>query len=209
MARWQWLAGAAIALTATLAIAQDAPESLLPPGFDDPAPAPAPAPRPGNQPPASAPSAGGTPVIQPLPGAGAPAVDLSQFDLTNLPSIDEIEKMSPEELDELLGLRSDYDIPPAARRAMSRVGVIDSSEGGLPSNGLARQPEVLVRAILKGLDGPVVSRWGHILLRRALTSRLAAPDGMDPVEFAALRARALNRMGEHVAARALLQDVDA
>lgn len=207
MARWKWLAGAAVALTATLAIAQEAPESLLPPGFDDPAPSPPP--RAQAQPPAGAPSAGGTPVVQPLPGAGAPAVDLSQFDLSSLPSIEEIENMSPEELDELLGLRSVYDIPPAARRALSRVGVIDSSEGGLPSNSLARQPESLVRAILKGLDGPVVSRWGHILLRRALTSRLAAPEGMDPVEFAGLRARALNRMGEHAAARALLQDVDA
>lgn len=207
MARWTLLAGAAMALGATLAMAQDAPESLLPPGFDDPTPTPAP--RPANQPPAGAPSAGGTPVVQPLPGSGQSAVDLSQFDLASLPSIEEIEKMSPEELDELLGLTSDYDIPPAARRAMSRVGVIDSSEGGLPSNALARQPATLVRAVLRGLDGPVVSRWGHILLRRALSSRLAAPEGMSPVEFAGLRARALNRMGEHAAARALLQDVDA
>ena len=47
------LGGAALALTSAFAIAQDAPESLLPPGFDKPrpsrapvTPAPAPAPAP-------------------------------------------------------------------------------------------------------------------------------------------------------------------
>ena len=209
MARWKWLGGAAIALSATLSFAQDAPESLLPPGFDDPAPAPTPAPRPSAQPVPGAPPVAGGAVVQPLPGSMAPIPGLSDFDFSTVPSAEELEKMSPDELDELLGLRPSNDLPPAARRAMSRVGVIDSTEGGLYSNSLARQPSALVRAILKGLQGPVVSRWGHILLRRALSSRLATPEGMDPVEFAALRAQALNRMGEYAAARALLQDVDS
>ncbi|MGQ7828887.1 hypothetical protein [Altererythrobacter sp. Z27] len=209
MARWKWLGGAAIALSATLAFAQDAPESLLPPGFDDPAPAPTPAPRPSAQPVPGAPPVAGGAVVQPLPGSMAPIPGLSDFDFSTVPSAEELEKMSPDELDDLLGLRPSNDLPPAARRAMSRVGVIDSTEGGLHSNSLARQPSALVRAILEGLQGPVVSRWGHILLRRALSSRLATPEGMDPVEFAALRAQALNRMGEYTAARALLQDVDS
>ena len=65
-----------------------------------------------------------------------------------------------------------------------------------------------MRAALEGTRGPVVSRWGHILLRRALASRLDAPAGMEPVEFAALRASLLNRMGESRVAAALVQDVD-
>lgn len=209
MACWKWVGGAAVALSATLSFAQDAPESLLPPGFDDPAPAPTPAPRPSAQPVPGAPPVAGGAVVQPLPGSMAPIPGLSDFDFSTVPSAEELEKMSPDELDELLGLRPSNDLPPAARRAMSRVGVIDSTEGGLYSSSLARQPSALVRAILKGLQGPVVSRWGHILLRRALSSRLATPEGMDPVEFAALRAQALNRMGEYAAARALLQDVDS
>ena len=209
MARWKWLGGAAIALFATLAFAQDAPESLLPPGFDDPIPAPTSTPRPLAQPVPGAPSAAGSAVVQPLSGSMVRVPGLSDFDFSTVPSAEELEQMSPDELDELLGLRPSNDLPPAARRAMSRVGVIDSSEGGLYSNSLAGQPLTLVRAILAGLQGPVVSRWGHILLRRALSSRLAAPAGMDPVEFAALRAQALNRMGEYAAARALLQDVDS
>ena len=57
--------------------------------------------------------------------------------------------------------------------------------------------------------GALVSRWGHILLRRALASRLDAPEGMNPADFAALRAALLVRLGEGEAARALVQDVDA
>jgi hypothetical protein len=66
----------------------------------------------------------------------------------------------------------------------------------------------LVRAALAGNGGRLVSRWGHILLRRALASRMDAPADMAPAEFAALRASLLLRMGEGDAARALVQDVD-
>lgn len=215
MTGWKWAGVAAIALSASLAVAQGSPESLLPPGFDDPTPSATPAPRPSSTPSqtpapggAQAP-ASGTPVVQPLPGVNGPAVpDLGSVDLSGIPSNAELEGMSTDDLDELLGLKPKYDIPPAARRAMTRVGVLDSSENGLPSQMLARQPASLVRAALVGTKGPMVSRWGHILLRRVLASRLAAPQGMDPVEFAALRISLLNRMGEYATARAVAQDVD-
>lgn len=210
-AKWSWMsAGAALALGAGIAVAQDAPESLLPPGFDDPAPVASPTPRPTQRPtpqPAQPDGSTSQPVIQPLPG-DAPLPSLDGIDMSNIPTIEELEAMSSDELDQLLGLTPNFDIPPAAQRAMTRVGVISRDEGGFASQGLAKQPASLVRAILKGSDGPMVSRWGHILMRRALASRLATPQGMDPVEFAALRARSLNAMGEHAAARALAQDVD-
>lgn len=216
MTRWLLAGSAMLALGASIAIAQDAPESLLPPGFDDPAPAPTPTPVPTQRPaqpgapdaPAS-PGSESTPVVQPIPGQDiAPVPSLDGVDLARIPSLEELESMSTDELDELLGLKPKFDIPPAARRSTERVGIISPGEGGLPVGSLARQPASLVRAALEGTKGPLVSRWGHILLRRALSSRLAAPEGMDPVEFAALRARVLNRMGEYSAARALAQDVD-
>lgn len=216
MTRWKWAGVAAIALCTTLAVAQDAPESLLPPGFDDPAPPPPPRSRP-TAPSTQTPSASsapetptsGTAVVQPLPGVNVPAMpDLGSVDLSDIPSDEELEAMTSDELDELLGLKPKYDIPPAARRAMTRVGVLDSSEGGMPSQMLGRQPASLVRSALAGTKGPLVSRWGHILLRRVLASRLAAPEGMSPVEFATLRIGLLNRMGEYAAARAVAQDVD-
>jgi len=206
--------GAALALGAalvcsSLVVAQDAPESLLPPGFDDPRPTPAPTPAPSASRPGPSAAQGtstplSSPVVQALPSQAESPVALPD----KLPSLAQLEAMSNDELDELLGLKPKFDIPASARRSMERVGVIGGGEGGFPSQALAGQPAALVRAALKGTKGPLVSRWGHILLRRALASRLAAPQDMDPVEFAALRAGLLNRIGEPVIARSLVQDID-
>lgn len=215
--RWRWVGSgaAAIALSASLVVAQEAPESLLPPGFDDPEPTPSPTPTAAptvpdapSAPDAPDPGAVG-PVFAPsFPGGRDPLRELQQFDFSSVPTIEELEEMSPDELDDLLGLSPSYDIPPAARRSMRQVGIISVDEGGFPVGSLAQQPAALVRAVLEGLDGPIVSRWGHILVRRALASRMEAPEGMNPVEFAGLRAKALNSLSEYRAARSLLQDVD-
>ncbi len=212
MRRGLLVAGATLALTSTLALA--APESLLPDTFGDPppAPAPAPAPRPTAAPapaPAVTPPAPGTsvPVIQPLPQVSEPVPQVTLP--SNFPSLAEIERMSPDEVDELFGLKPKFDIPPAARRAVREVGVIGPAEGGFPVGSIDDQPAQLIRAALAANRGTLVSRWGHILLRRALASRLDAPRGMDPVDFAALRAGLLNRLGEGMAARALVQDIDS
>ena len=203
------LAGAALVVSSALAIAQDAPESLLPPGFDRPAPKPARAPAAvvAAPAPASAPRTAG-PVVQPIPGAAAPAAAGPVVLPSGLPSIETLAAMTPEELDAALNLKPTDDIPPAARRALSHVGLLDEREGGLPSWQLGKQSPDLVRAALAGNRGRLVSRWGHILLRRALASRLDTPAGMDAAEFAALRAALLVRMGEGSAARLLVQDVD-
>ena len=209
MRRWVLLTGAALALTSTLALA--APESLLPGQYDEPAPAPAPRPAPAPTAAAPAQSPGSTAVVQPLPGLD-PGVAEAQPPVAlppNFPSLAELEAMEPDEIDELLGLKPKFDIPPAARRAVRQVGVIDAAEGGFAAGLLDNQPAELIRAALAANRGPLVSRWGHILLRRALVSRMDAPQGMDAVTFAALRAGLLNRMGEGDAARALVQDVDS
>jgi hypothetical protein len=196
---------------ASFAVAQQKPESLLPPGFDDPTPAPRPSPAPAQTPGNASPSPGNVtapPAFQADPASAAPLPSITRDQLSRLPSIDELESMSTDELDQLLGLKPKSDIPNGARRDLTRTGVLAAEEGGLPPAALFNQPEALVRATLAGTKGPVVSRWGHILLRRALASRLAAPLGMDPVEFAALRANVLNGMGEYALARALVQDID-
>ncbi len=198
---------------AGLAGAQGKPESLLPPGFDDPVPAPTPrpsqAPAQGTaQPPSGAPGAVPGPGIPVDPSALPALPGISREELSRLPSLEKLENMSTEELDQLLGLAPKSDIPLGAKRALTRVGVLAADEGGLPPVALSNQSDKLVRAVLNGTQGPMVSRWGHILLRRALASRLAAPLGMDPIEFAALRVGALNRMGEYALARAVVQDID-
>ncbi|WP_228244049.1 hypothetical protein [Porphyrobacter sp. GA68] len=213
-----FIGGAALALASGLAVAQDAPRSILPPGFQSPpSPAPtatataAPAPAPGGEEP---PRRSGE-IVQPLPEPTARStprpvapVQIPPDVLQSLPTLQQLEGLSTSELDELLGLKPRSDIPPAARRSTARIGVVGADLGGLPSETLARQPAPLVRAVLQGNGGRYVSRWGHIVMRRALVSRLAAPSGMDPVEFAALRAALLNRMGEFQASRSLVQAVD-
>ncbi|WP_082835854.1 hypothetical protein [Croceicoccus bisphenolivorans] len=194
--------------------AQDGPESLLPPGFDDPAPAPAPAP--SARPAPSAPSGGqpsvSQPVVQDVPAtttAGSTSrAEAARRLLDRLPSLDELEKMDTDEIDELLGLKPTFDIPAQARRSTDIVGILATYEGGMRADSLINYDAMFVRRVLEGTKGPLVSRWGHILLRRALASRLAAPNGMDGVEFAALRTGLLNRIGEVTAARAVAQEVD-
>lgn len=221
MRRGYLLGGAALILCSALAMAQDAPESLLPPGFDRPAPRPAARPaapsRPAAPRPAATAPAGAAPAapVAVAPGttaavpAAVPAAASAGGALpSNLPSLDALAAMTPEELEVALNLKPRDDIPPAARRALSRLGTIDEAEGGLPYWQLGRQDPGLVRAALAANRGRLVSRWGHILVRRALASRLDAPAGMDPGEFVALRAGLLVRMGEGDVARAIVQDVD-
>ena len=198
-------AGALLTLSSALAIAQDSPESLLPPGFEKPkASVPKPA------------VTGSNPVVQPIPASssasGSPSARPAAPSLPSgarIPTLRELETMSPDQLDELLGLKPKFDMPAAARRSMLQVGILAEDEGGMPAGSLARQSPVLVMAALNGNKGQLVSRWGHILLRRALASRLDAPAGMNPADFAAGRAALLVRMGEGEAARELVQDVDA
>ncbi len=207
------LGGATLALSSTLAMAVG-PEDLLPPAFRNPppqatpTPTQTPTPTTGRSATPTVPSApGGTPVVQPIPGGDGTAPGLVTLP-ADFPTLEELEAMNESEVNDLFGLRPRFDIPAAARRAVEQVGVLDLAEGGFPSASLANQPAALVRAVLEASDGPIVSRWGHILMRRTLASRLDAPQGMDPVQFAALRARALNAIGENAVARALVQDVD-
>ncbi len=207
--------GSALALSSALVIAQDAPESLLPPGFDKPRPGPSRSgPPPVTVTKGSTNTGGGSssvsvPVVQQVPGAASTSAAPGLPPGVRIPTLQELERMSPEELDALLGLKPRSDMPPAARRSLKQVGVLADYEGGLPAGALANQSGALVRAALDGNKGQIVSRWGHILLRRALASRLDAPQGMNPADFAASRAALLVRMGEGEVARAVVQDVDA
>lgn len=225
------LAGAALALTSALAMAQGVPESLLPPGFNDPAPAPraaaTPRPaataRPATTPrPSSSTAAAAAPravssdaaVVQVPPtttltqstdGVEAAA---AQITAKRLPTLEELARLSPEDFQALLGLKPGFDMPNGARRAMTQVGLMDQAEGGVDGTVLASQNGSLVRLALAANRGEMVSRWGHILLRRALISRLDSPRNMTPQEFLALRVSLLVRMGEADAARAIFQDID-
>ncbi|WP_333836254.1 hypothetical protein [Novosphingobium sp.] len=195
-----------------------AQESLLPPGFDKPA-APArpqrPSPAPAAAPKAPArPSA--APAAAPAPAAPAPVLQAQPLDdnadviagAGGAPTA--IDPLDSVDLDALIAkARPTYDIPPAAQRSLARVGNIDEADGGLPATSTHYLNGQFVEQLFARMRGPMVSRWGHILLRRALASRLDTPVGMNGADWAAMRAGLLLRMGEADAARAMVQSVDS
>ncbi|NJC33567.1 hypothetical protein GGR88_001041 [Sphingomonas jejuensis] len=177
------------------ALGQSAPESLLPPGFGDPAPEPeAPADRPTDLLP---PSATGTdsPAADPLaPAADDPAADGAE----DADEAEAEEEPAPDPLD----------LPDTSRRDPRFAGVIDSDGGGVGEEAWGRADGRYLSTLMRRLNAPVASRWGSILLRRALLTRAAAPRGVGGADWAAERAWLLIRMGEATSARALVQSVD-
>jgi hypothetical protein len=216
-------------------LAVTAQESLLPPGFDD-KPAPPPrrpqtAPRPAasaSPAPARASAAGAAqttvtvqrpataaapqvvavPQVQPLPGGAAPATGAIVGPAAGAGSA--MAGIDPALIDALIAsAKPKADIPPQAQRSLAKVGFFDAADGGFPAVSSHYLNGPYVAGLLSGMRGEVVSRWGHILLRRALASRLDTPVGMNGADWAALRAQVLLRMGEVDAARAMVQEIDS
>ena len=173
--------GVALAAAAALS-AQDSPESLLPPGFGQPVAPPAdPAPR---------------PQASPVPGA------------STVPAPDASASPSPSPSASASGLVEPrtYQLPDYARRSLERVGVGDGE--GFGPTAFGRADGRFLETLMRRLDAPLPSRWLSIALRRALVSTVNTPARVGGADFAAERAWLLVRMGEAVAARAVVQGVD-
>ena len=182
------LGSAALALgAAAVAQQQERPESLLPPGFGDPAPAPAPSPTP-------APATGGAPAA-PRPAATGPAGELPPLPPLPFPSPTASPTATP---------TPRYELPSFARRSLAQVGANDDFAADAFGAADGRYVETLMRR----LSAPLPSRWLSIALRRLLVARTNTPAGINGADFAAERAWLLLRMGESVSARAVAQAVD-
>ncbi len=185
-------AGTALLLMAIPALSQEAPESLLPPGFGDPQDLP---------PPEDRPRAPRPQQPQPAPGPTA-----------NSPTLQE--SGNPEEGEGGLGALEQprplnyFSIPEGRARPVDLVGPLEPGNFGLGRDAFGRGDGAMLAALMRQLDAPLPSRWASILLRRALLSRLDAPAGINPVDWVAERADLLLRMGEADAARMLVQSVD-
>jgi hypothetical protein len=198
-ARLLLLGGASTLLLTLPALSQEAPESLLPPGFGDPGrPPPTPPPPPPRPeappppPPGFGPSAP-APAPAPTPSPPSRPVDSAQRDLEVV-----AEPISPRV----------FEIPAGARRAVEVVGVLEPGNWGLGADAWGTTNGAFLTGLMRRLDAPLPSRWTSMLLRRALLSRVPAPRFVDPVDWVAERAWLLLRMGEADAARMLVQSVD-
>ncbi|KFG92041.1 hypothetical protein BV98_000292 [Sphingobium herbicidovorans NBRC 16415] len=177
-------------------IAQDAPESLLPPGFGEAPAAPAPS---GAQPARPATPAVPAPMVQPLPFADVAPAD------------DALSNASEDALteEELAAQKQKYDLPEGARRSLDRVGPLTSAQLGLAADAFGRRSGLFLATLMKETRAPITSRWASILLRRALLSATDTPRDINGADWVAERAWLLLRMGEADSARLLVQSVDS
>ncbi|WOK37104.1 hypothetical protein [Sphingomonas sp. C3-2] len=187
-------AGAGI-LVGLPALGQEAPESLLPPGFGDPASAPPPQQAPSTPDRGASPTAPAAPVAPPS-NAANPAETLPAAE----PGADG--EALPEDAFASL-------LPPEPVRPLGAVGPLYRSTGGLGDDAFAGTDGRALVHLMRRLNAPLPSRWESILLRRALLSNVPTPSGVSAPDWVAERAWLLLRMGEADSARLLIQSVDA
>lgn len=206
-AKARWRNGYSVAaLTAGLviaglypAIAQKNPESILPPGFGQPEPATTPKSDAQSKPAANASGNAPTNLIpEPVP----------PVPLTTDNSVD-VAETGDEALDNAMGATDPVALPEEARRSLDRVGLMTTDTGGLSSDAFGNANGVFLTTVMSRMTAPVASRWGSILLRRALLSQTGTPSGIGGADWVAARAWLLVRMGEADNARSLVQRVDA
>ncbi|EZP56750.1 hypothetical protein [Sphingomonas sp. RIT328] len=198
------VAGVAIVAAAVAAYAQEKPESILPPGFGEPAPAPSarPAATPRPAPaasggaasvPAPLPVPAPTGLVQPLPGETP--IPLASATPSPTPTVDP-------------AVLAQYEMPLSARRSLDRVGPAGPREGALAPDAFGEADGRYLERLMRSVAAPLPSRWLSILLRRTLVAQVDTPAAVDGADFAAERAWLLLRMGEAVGARAVVQSVD-
>ena len=205
---------AAVSVGALLAaipvFGQDSPESLLPPGFGEaapappprPAPAPSPTPAPGPTPARPVPSQAGNPT-----SPGGNETDLvAREPASPLLSLDEDGELDLDALDE--ALQPQYALTAGERRSTDEIGVLTPQYKGLQKDAFGREGGLYLTNLIANLNGPILSRWGSILLRRTLLSKVSSPENVNPADWTAARAWRLLRMGEADAARSLVLKVD-
>lgn len=164
------------------ALAQDQPESLLPPGFGEPVATPTPAPvGVGNT---TSNMAGGESAVEIV----SPDAALAELVAEELPP--------------------PIELPDFARRDPSVVGPLPSPVTGFAQGSWGGASGKFLSVLLRRTDAPLASRWTHILLRNALLTQLPAPSDVHPADWAAERAWLLLRMGEADGARMIVSGVD-
>lgn len=190
----KWALGTLALALALPVIAQETPESLLPPGFGDTPEAPAPS---ASPPRAPSPTA---------PNVPAPTGPLSFAPPPVVPTTNTAEaELTPEEI---AAQKAKYDLPDTARRSLDRIGPLTPQTRGLDANAFGGQSGKFLATLMRETHAPIVSRWASILLRRTLLSATDTPRDIDGADFAAERAWLLLRMGEADNARLMVQSVD-
>src|SRR5688572_105997 len=182
------IGSAALALALAIpALAQDQPESLLPPGFEDPPAVPQPT---TNQ---TQPADRPQPQRPPSEGGAVEIVDL-------LEALDEMAESEPV---------PQVEYPASARRDPHVAGTLDPLAIGLGYRPWGAASGKALQILMRRMDVPLSSRCAHFGLRGALLARVPNPPDVHPADWAAERAWLLLRMGEADAGRLLIASMDS
>lgn len=198
-------------LVAIPVLGQESPESLLPPGFGEPAPAPPARPAPTISPtPAPGPVSSRPDTPQASDPSNQTAGDRNAAEVgLDLPSLtlDRNGDLDLNALDD--AFQPQYTLSAGERRSLAEIGVLTPEYNGLPKDAFGKEGGQYLTSLIRNLNGPIISRWGSILLRRTLLSKVVSPENVNPADWTAERAWRLLRMGEAGAARSLVLKVDA
>jgi hypothetical protein len=189
-------AGVAVVGVALPALGQQGPESLLPPGFGDPPPPPPPATK-GPAPKQNAGPSTGT-------ATGSGASPSGSASASSAKAADD-----KKEGDETEETEIRYDVPPTARRSLKQIGIMSEASGGFPATAFGGMKGDYLLNAARSIKGPLASRWGTIMARRALASRTNTPADVNGADWVAERSALILRMGDAAVARQLVQQVDS
>ena len=188
------IGGVAIAIPV---FAQKSPESLLPPGFNSPAP----------------PAAGPDQPVEATP-APAPAVpsEVPQLSLAPPAPGNTLEAAAQNATENAVDAKfAKQELPDWAKRPTTDIGPLTPEKSGMGTDafgGSNGANGIYLAGMMRRLNAPIASRWASILLRRALLTDVPTPRAIDPANWVAARVWLLLRMGEADAARLLLEQID-
>jgi hypothetical protein len=186
----QYLIGvAALAIALAIpAIAQDRPESILPPGFGEPTTSP-------SEPVANSVEPA-TSTSRPRAAAEGPGVEIVDL----LTALEDMVATKPVQ---------QVEYPRDARRDPRFAGTLDPDAIGIGTRPWGAASGKALEILMRRMDTPLASRWAHIGLRNAMLAKAGNPVDVNPADWAAERAWLLLRMGEADAARLLVASVDS
>lgn len=193
----------AVAFVSAPVIGQnEAPESLLPPGFNDPAPAPS-----QSEPP---------PPAEPGRSTPPPSVPSGVVPVSPLPSLAGEQESDEALSEELAALQEQLEsqmaltqaLPPGARRSLDLIGPLTQANGGFAADSLGNIGGRYAQALVRQTGGRLISRWASLGLQKLLLSELNTPQGINGANWAAERAALLLRIGSADSAVRMVQAID-
>ena len=148
---------------------------------------------------ASAPPAHAAPAAQGPPAASGQTEALPEDETSTTVAAEQAEAALPPK---------PIEYPSYARRDPFTAGALDPAQLAIGTDPWGHANGAFLSTLMRRMDTPLASRWAHIGLRDALLARARAPQGVNPVDWAAERVWLLLRMGEADAAQMVVAGVD-